>query len=74
MPKENFYPEETLIEKVQSGEYGWHDYVTHTSQEWKQEYEKYCRLRELPMNDENAWKFIKMKEAEMEEAIDGGNL
>lgn len=74
MSKEKFYPEETLIEKIQSGEYGWHDYVTHTSREWKQEYEKYCRLRELPMNDENAWKFIEMKQAEMEEAIAGGNL
>ncbi len=74
MSQESYYPEETLIEKVQSGEYGWLEYVMHSSREWKQEYEKYCRLRDLPMNDQNAWRFIEMKQAEMEEAISGGNL
>ena len=43
---ERFYPEETLVEKVQSGVFGWLGYVTHHSKAWKQEYERYCRLRE----------------------------
>ncbi len=37
MAKEKFYPEETLIEKVQSGEYSWLDYVNHHSREWNKE-------------------------------------
>ena len=39
MSKEEYYPEETLVEKVQSGEYGWKDYVQHHSREWRTEYE-----------------------------------
>ena len=31
MAKEKFYPEDVLIEKVQSGEFGWLDYVNHFS-------------------------------------------
>ena len=69
---ERFYPEETLVEKVQSGVFGWLGYVTHHSKAWKQEYERYCRLRELPMNDGTAWKFLKMKQEELEEAIANG--
>ena len=55
MAKEEYYPEETLVEKVQSGEYGWKDYVWYHSREWRTEYEKYCRLRDLPMDDDTAW-------------------
>ena len=66
---ERFYPEETLVEKVQSGVFGWLGYVTHHSKE----YERYCRLRELPMNDGTAWKFLQMKQEELEEAIANGD-
>lgn len=70
---ERFYPEETLVEKVQSGVFGWLGYVAHHSKAWKQEYERYCRLRELPMNDGTAWKFLQMKQEELEEAIANGD-
>ena len=70
---ERFYPEETLVEKVQSGVFGWLGYVTHHSKAWKQEYERYCRLRELPMNDGTAEKFLQMKQEELEEAIANGD-
>ena len=42
MAKEKFYTEEELVEKVQTGEFGWLDYINHHSQEWKQEYIVYC--------------------------------
>lgn len=29
MSQNEYYPEEVLIEKMQSGEYGWLDYVNH---------------------------------------------
>lgn len=70
---ERFYPEETLVEKVQSGVFGWLGYVTHHSKTWKQEYKQYCILRELPMNDETARKFVQMKQEELEEAIVNGD-
>ncbi len=73
MERETFYTEDTLIAKVQSGEYGWLDYVCHYSKEWKQEYEKYCRLRDLPMNDEAALKFLEMKQEELETALTNGD-
>ena len=31
MAQHQYYPEEVLIEKMQSGEYGWLDYVNHFS-------------------------------------------
>ena len=62
-----------LVEKVQSGVFGWLGYVTHHSKAWKQEYERYCRLRELPMNDGTAEKFLQMKQEELEEAIANGD-
>lgn len=53
--------------------FGWLGYVTHHSKAWKQEYERYCRLRELPMNDGTAEKFLQMKQEELEEAIANGD-
>lgn len=73
MAKEEFYPEETLVEKVQSGEYGWADYVRHHSKDWRAEFEKYSRLRDLPMNDETALRFLDLKQEEMEEAMTNGD-
>ena len=70
---ERFYPEETLVEKVQSGVFGWLGYVTHPSKAWIEEYERYCRLRELPMIDGTAEKFLQMKQEELEEAIANGD-
>lgn len=73
MANEEFYPEETLVEKVQSGAYGWKDYVTHHSKTWKTEYEKYCRLRDLPMDDDTALRFLDLKQEEMEAALASGD-
>lgn len=72
MAKEEYYPEEVLVEKVQSGEYGWKDYVQHHSKAWKTEYGKFCRLRELPADDETALRFLDMKQEEMESALASG--
>ena len=72
MEKEQYYPEEILVAKVQNGEYGWLEYVCHHSKEWKQEYDSYCRKRGLPMNDKTAWQFIEMKQEEFEQGIADG--
>lgn len=73
MAKEEYYPEEILVAKKQNGEYDWKDYVQHHSREWKTEYEKYCRLRDLQMDDETAWRFLCMKQEEMETALATGD-
>lgn len=73
MAKEEYYSEETLVEKVQGGEYGWADYVCHHSKAWNTKFEKYCRLRDLPMNDEAALRFLDLKQEEMEEALANGD-
>lgn len=73
MERDIFYPEETLVEKVQSGEYGWKDYVCHHSPEWKREYESHCLKSGLPMNDETAWEFTEMKQKQLEQAIADGD-
>ena len=35
MAATKYYPEDELVEKFQSGEYGWIDYVNHHFVEWK---------------------------------------
>ena len=42
MAANKYYPEDVLVEKMQSGEYGWLEYVNHHSAEWQEEYEGYC--------------------------------
>ena len=64
MAKEEYYPEETLVEKVQSGEYGWKDYVWYHSREWR---------TDLPMDDDTALRFLDMKQEEMETALAYGD-
>ena len=73
MAQEEYYPEEVLVEKVQGGEYDWTDYVRHHSKAWRTEYEKFCRLRDLPMNDDTALRFLDLKQEEMEEELANGD-
>jgi len=42
-----YFEEDDLVEKVQSGEMSMLDYVTHHSKEWDEEYAEYCQERGL---------------------------
>ena len=57
--KFEYYPEETLIDLVQRGVFGWVDYVTHYSEEWREEFK-------------NALAYIAFKEDILEEAMEQG--
>lgn len=56
-----YYPEDELVQKVQSGEYGWLDYINHHSSEWQEEYTEFCNERNLVVNEESAEDFIEWK-------------
>lgn len=56
-----YYPENELVLKVQSGEYGWLDYINHHSPEWQEEYTEFCNERNLVVNEESAEDFIEWK-------------
>ena len=56
-----YYPEDELVQKVQSGEYGWLDYINHHSPEWQEEYTEFCNERNLVVNEESAEDFIAWK-------------
>lgn len=73
MAKEKFYPEETLVEKVQSGEFSWLDYINHHSREWKTEYEEYCKGRGLSIDPDSAEQFLDYKEAQLEQVLENGD-
>ncbi|MGL5253905.1 MAG: hypothetical protein ACRC9L_02610 [Brevinema sp.] len=72
MAKEKFYTEEELVEKVQSGEFGWLDYVNHHSREWKGEYKTYCESRGKSIDHDSASEFVEFKNAQLEEAMVNG--
>ena len=56
-----YYQEDELVQKVQSGEYGWLDYINHHSPEWQEEYTEFCNERNLVVNEESAEDFIEWK-------------
>lgn len=53
MRKGPYYTENILVEKMQSGEYGWLDYVNHFSEEWQNEYQEYCKEHALCIGNES---------------------
>ena len=73
MESEQFYPEEILIEKMESGEYGWIDYVNHYSAEWQEEYLRYCKENDLMVGDSTAEAFVHFKDRELETALENGD-
>ena len=56
-----YYPEDELVQKVQSEEYGWLDFINHHSPEWQEEYTEFCNERNLVVNEESAEDFIEWK-------------
>ena len=73
MERNTYYPEEILIEKMESGEYDWLDYVNHHSAEWQEEYLCYCRENGLLVGDESAESFVHFKDRELEAALESGD-
>lgn len=67
-----FYPEDVLIEKMESGEYGWLDYVNHFSAEWQEELVEYCKAHALEINDASAEQFVHYKSEQLEAAMESG--
>ena len=66
MAKVKYYPEDVLVEKFQSGEYGWLDYINHHSPEWQEEYTSFCKERNLIVNEESAEEFVDWKGEQIE--------
>ena len=73
MRKGPYYTEDILVEKMQSGEYGWLDYVNHFSEEWQNEYEEYCKEHALCIGNESAEQFVKYKDELLEQGMETEN-
>ena len=68
-----YYPEDVLVEKFQSGEFGWLDYVNHHSKQWQDEFEAFCKVRNLVIDENSAEQFVNYKGFLLETAIAEGN-
>ena len=66
MANVKYYPEDVLVEKVQSGEYGWLDYINLHSPEWQEEYTAFCKEKDLIVNEESAEEFVDWKGEQIE--------
>lgn len=73
MAQQKYYPEEVLVEKMQNGQYGWLDYVTHFSAEWQEEYARYCEEKGLMVGDDSAEAFVRYKDEQLETAMERGD-
>lgn len=69
-----YYPEEVLIDKLQSGEFSHNEYILHHSPEWAQQYKDFCEARDLEQNEQSAKDFLDFKEDELTQAIDRGEI
>lgn len=69
MAVHKYYTEDDLVQKVQSGEYGWLDFVNHYSPEWQEEYEEFCRSHNLMVSNSSAEQFVDFKGKQLEEAM-----
>lgn len=58
---------------MQSGEYGWLDYVNHFSADWQEEYACYCEEKGLAVGNESAAEFVRLKDEELEAAMERGD-
>lgn len=65
-------PFEQIVEKMQSGEYTWLEYIMFNSAEWRDDYAAYCIENELRVNNESAKAFADIKEREFDEALKNG--
>lgn len=66
--------EEELVQKVQSGEYGWREYIEHQSKELMLEYADYCQSQGIdPKEEESAAKFMEQRNKEFEQAMERGD-
>ena len=70
MEETQYLPEEELVEKVQSGEYGWLEYINHHSPEWQEEFNEYCQENGLTADEDTAKQFVDYKDRLMEESMD----
>lgn len=73
MAQQKYYPEEVLVEKMQSSEYGWLDYVNHFSAEWQEEYARYCEEKGVTVGDDSAEAFVRYKDEQLEAAKERGD-
>lgn len=73
MTQHRYYPEEVLVEKMESGQYGWLDYVNHFSAEWQEEYVRYCEEHSLMVGDASAAEFVRHKDEQLEAAMEAGD-
>lgn len=74
MSKQKYYSVDFLVEKMQSGEIGWLEYVNHYSRRMKEEYAQWCTATGHTPGDDTAEEFLAQKSAEMEEAMERGDL
>ena len=66
MVANKYYSEDELVEKIQSGEYSWLDYVIHHSVEWQNKYQAWCLDNEKSISVETAEEFVHYKDEQLE--------
>ena len=70
MASNKYYPEDVLVEKIQSGEYGWLEYDNHHSAEWQEEYESYCLNNGLWICVLSAEHFVDINDVDLVNSIE----
>jgi len=70
-----YFEEDVLVQKVQSGEMSMLDYVTHHSEQWDHEFQKYCHDHFLDEGlEESAVEFLDWKDKQLQNAHDEGAI
>lgn len=69
-----YEPEDILVQKMQTGAYGWKEYIRHHSRKLTDEYERYCHIHGINLDEEaSAVRFMDMREHQFEDAVKHGD-
>lgn len=73
MAQQKYYPEEILVEKMQSGEYGWLDYINHFLPSGRRSTPITVKEKGLTVCEDSAAGFVRFKDEQLEAAMKYGN-
>lgn len=71
--EKKYYAEDELVQMYQDGRISLVEYISMHSEEWKKEYENYCRESGVRADEKSAMDFLDIKGSELETAIENGD-
>lgn len=67
------YTEDELVQMYQDGDITLVEFINMHSEQWQQEYARFCEDGHRNVDEDSAWDFMQSKTEELERAMEEGN-